>query len=487
MWNVRSVPMGGTVADARYRDLSSPGVSARAMWEAARGLVGDDALQAAALEPVGSDVFDYPWLDTNPTIDLIEAWGGAAASAYHPADDSSLSRDEDGALVLSAAGRIEAVAWHDQTFLVVAIEQDFSAIDLWYSEEVDDAVRTRRIEERYARRSQAVLDWRLYAGTRSVAVFGTDRLVVDGTRRLRLWTDQAHGWLVGRVFRHFTRGNRAFTTDRTQQDRLRFYEAEYPNTVAACPEVGGAGIPAGRRCVVVVHGTGSCAIPTAKRLIDHGVSPPLLRFEHDTFVSSTINARELADRLLRCGPTSRVVLVCHSRGGIVGRQTAQLLTQCGVLTDVLTFGTPHEGTPLANLDPRLLGAIYVMGFTNHGGRPYADPVTSAFRYLASSRELPEGIAEMRPGRGFLRLLNEPVDQFALESWAGCYDCGPGNPVGSGAGWKRSYGRRAFDGADNDLVVPTDSARARGAGQPILRCGHFDYFEQPVVISRLVAL
>lgn len=40
---------------------------------------------------------------------------------------------------------------------------------------------------------------------------------------------------------------------------------------------------------------------------------------------------------------------------------------------------------------------YLLGFTNQGGLPYPDPVTAAYYYPMQAREIPEGIAEMRPG------------------------------------------------------------------------------------------
>jgi pimeloyl-ACP methyl ester carboxylesterase len=237
--------------------------------------------------------------------------------------------------------------------------------------------------------------------------------------------------------------------------------------------------------IVIVHGTGSCAIPIAAALMKAGVTKPVYRFEHDTFASIASNAKDLAT-LAQAVPSPGLLLACHSRGGLVGRQAAQLLCQTPSrhVIKVVTFGTPHEGTPIANLPPKAIGMTYLLGFTNHGGHPYADPVTAAFYYLTKARQTPEGIAEMRPGCGFLALLNQAVDPFPVESWGGCYDCG-GGPTGFGPAMKGTYGRQAFAGADNDLVVATSSATSRGSPQTLPHCSHFDYFSQKAVLNRLI--
>lgn len=94
-------------------------------------------------------------------------------------------------------------------------------------------------------------------------------------------------------------------------------------TAATCPDLAKAPSSPGQRVIVIVHGTGSCAISIADALMKAGVPTPIYRFEHDTFVPITSNARELATLVQRLG-TQALVLVCHSRGGLVGRQAASL-------------------------------------------------------------------------------------------------------------------------------------------------------------------
>ncbi len=75
------------------------------------------------------------------------------------------------------------------------------------------------------------------------------------------------------------------------------------------------------------------------------------RYEHDTFMSIDANAQELAELLTaRFDDAEHVLMICHSRGGLVARSASDLVD--GTLASRLsihTFGTPHRGTPLADL------------------------------------------------------------------------------------------------------------------------------------------
>jgi len=58
-------------------------------------------------------------------------------------------------------------------------------------------------------------------------------------------------------------------------------------------------------------------------------------------------------RELEATPADRVVLVGHSMGGLDARYTARHFDRAHRVTDVITLGTPHHGTILADLVHRL--------------------------------------------------------------------------------------------------------------------------------------
>ena len=342
------------------------------------------------------------WRGPDPAL----GWRGGGG-VFYAQDGSFLQSTINGALELRTADqRLEAIAWHDYTFVVVAVSPVQVAVELLYSPEAADEDLTVKIEAATGHRTTAHLDWRLYLGDGSAVVVGMDAFDHSrGPGRVRVATGNVTGWLVGKVVRRSTASVRTLPVDRTVAARVRWHAAKHPDTAATCPDLAKAPSSPGQRVIVIVHGTGLWAIPMADALMKAGFPAPVYRFEHDTFVSISSNARQLATLAQRLG-TQALVWVCHSRGGLVGRQATSLLCQELPVpaVQVLTFGTPHEGTPIANLAPKAIGMTYMLGFTNHGGLPYSDPVTAAFYYLTKSRETPEGIAEMRPGCGFLALL-----------------------------------------------------------------------------------
>jgi hypothetical protein len=498
MWIVEAVAEG-QLAPVDYAQLSGDRVVPRVVADTCAQLAGRRPVHRSLAELIRQDLLEYPWAETNPGMDLIQRWSRLAVEAFSPVPDgAALDSLPDGPLELQNAERQrEAVAWHDNTFVVVPFSPVHEEIDLRYMPDLADQELAAQTETATELRSTAYFDWRLYLADSSVLTGGGSTLILGmhqfdrrpGNRpgRVRVATGNFSGWLVGKILRRSTADVRTFPGDRTVAARVRWYAERYPSAAVACPDLADAPPPSTeQRVMVVVHGTGSCAVPAAEAIRKAGVPGPIYRYEHDTFVSIAANARELATLAQRL-QSPALVLACHSRGGLVGRRAAYLLRteMPGTPVQVLTFGTPHDGTPLANLPPKEIGAVYLLGFTNHGGRPYPDPVTAAFRYLRHARETPAGIAEMRPACGVLELLNQTADP-ALDSWGGCYDCGSG-PTGFGPAMKVAFGREVFSGADNDLVVATASATSRGTAHEILHCSHFDYFDQAGVLSHLKAL
>jgi pimeloyl-ACP methyl ester carboxylesterase len=118
---------------------------------------------------------------------------------------------------------------------------------------------------------------------------------------------------------------------------------------------------------------------------------------HDTLTTIRENATQLLrlmdDRL--SGTDAPIVLVCHSRGGLVARKLAVLAPQPlrDRLTLCVTFGTPHEGAPFAEHPRSLLGlaAIALLTAETHDGIT----MTRLLAYVRQERTI-RGIEDLAP-------------------------------------------------------------------------------------------
>jgi hypothetical protein len=102
--------------------------------------------------------------------------------------------------------------------------------------------------------------------------------------------------------------------------------------------------------MVFIHGTFSCTLPNLAQLSQLKI--PVYRFEHDTFQSVSSNAKSLVKAISGYLRKNDIHFVAHSRGGLVARLVARELAAQGQHITVRTYGTPHKGTPLANLGGR---------------------------------------------------------------------------------------------------------------------------------------
>jgi pimeloyl-ACP methyl ester carboxylesterase len=192
-----------------------------------------------------------------------------------------------------------------------------------------------------------VICWRVYSGTNSrVRDFVTSAR--DGAHRIVRGTLQGGAVVVGRILRVA-----AGRTDSTRGDpwaRTRRREAELadPDTADSCPDIDDTATVQ-QTAVVVVHGTMSTGLALARAVT--GLVPaglPVLRYEHDTWLRLETNAQDLAN-LIKLRVETSVLLVAHSRGGLVATRAAQILKKSapGRVEGVVTLGTPFGGTPLA--------------------------------------------------------------------------------------------------------------------------------------------
>ncbi|MDQ2779974.1 MAG: GPI inositol-deacylase [Pseudomonadota bacterium] len=261
---------------------------------------------------------------------------------------------------------------------------------------------------------------------------------------------------------------------------------------AALPDVSGG-------LLVMVHGLCMNDLQWSRNGHDHGallarelgLTPLYLHYNTGLHVS--VNGRGLAHQLEALlaawpQPVQRLVLLCHSMGGLVARSALLQAEAAGHgwtarLSDLVFLATPHHGAPLERAGH---GLTTVLAAT-----PYAAPLAR----LAKLRSA--GITDLR--HGYLR----------DEDWVGRdrFDRGPDRrtaaPLPEGV---NSYALAACLGADEhdlktrllgDGLVPLDSALGRHADPAHTldfapahqwvghNLGHIELLERPEVTAQLM--
>lgn len=296
--------------------------------------------------------------------------------------------------------------------------------------------------------------------------------------------------------------------------RLDHSEREH-HSARAWPKLVKDCLPTKGEVWVLVHGTLSCCYGAFEGLPTSFFSDrQVFRFEHDTCAEIEDNVETLLKILKDAPPEVGICLVAHSRGGIVARQAGARLNDRGVKVRVLTFGTPHKGTPLVmqvkGLLPRLKGAgrwlftlpqggrlfrffapaagqevmslLARLGIANQFGLSNANAVLAANAYaLVRAGDLPAGIYEMRENSSYLKGLEEPWTGCA--SWGGKFDV-ESDPDGFGIAFEQGLSREMFAHRENDLIVPTDSALAFGDPTTVPGCAHTAYFARADIQNAL---
>lgn len=145
---------------------------------------------------------------------------------------------------------------------------------------------------------------------------------------------------------------RALTVPMSLRDRGALVEIVGPQ------DVGSAGQPT--TVVVFVHGLGNHESMWGQSYLDvvheHAATPLTVRYTTGQAIADS--GAELADLLARLVvawpvPIERIVLVGHSMGGLVIREAlARGGPSSGLVTDVITLGTPHAGAPLERVAVR---------------------------------------------------------------------------------------------------------------------------------------
>ena len=320
---------------------------------------------------------------------------------------------------------------------------------------------------------QTVVLWRVYSGDNSWVRDVVSR-ARDGVHRLTLRGLEGAAFVVGRAMRVVNERLTKTLRDPIMQRRLVWAEARNSKTCAACPRLADLASPA-MGAVVVVHGTMSTAVPLAAAVhANIGDSQRCLRYEHDTWLPLEANALELA-ALITEHIRGVVVLIAHSRGGLVAARAAQILGAANAVrvAGLLTLGTPFAGTPLA-LAARTgsLGMTTLMGGLRFLGGPVVDAATRIAGFVLRV-DPPPGLMVMEPMSDALPILR----QYLPHPAATIASTADASRDRYGAALLTGVGRGAFQDQPSDLVVSTASALVGDADHILVACDHFAYAEE----------
>ena len=165
---------------------------------------------------------------------------------------------------------------------------------------------------------------------------------------------------------------------------------------------------------------------------------------------------------------------------------------------LMTYGTPHKGTPLANAGKRIFSALLAGGRTAllaSGGAALGsvfswDPPSLGGKLLLKGilpKGFPPGLDAMRPESDFIGSLSAVTEPYPLRTWGAKCEV-DGLPSGTFAFAIRDAIYGAFGGSANDTAVGAASATGAGKAQKIFdACTHFQYFSVPEVKAEIQSL
>jgi pimeloyl-ACP methyl ester carboxylesterase len=374
------------------------------------------------------------------------------------------------------------LAWHDRTGVIIPINIDAEELLIEYVPDLEDENRIARLRYRHATPNhvlETILDWRGYFGTASVVVDGWKTMRRAGNK-LVVSVRAKFGFIVGKVLHRLSVPQPTLDRDPSFADRLASANRAHPQVANGVPDLGRISSVKHDAAIVFVHGTVSCGIQNLKDLFPGHLPIPTYRFEHDTFRPIAENGSQLAKLISSSINAKQLILVGHSRGGLVARVALTKLRKQPYSASMTlhTFGTPHLGTPLVQIGAKLLNQIFKLGGHVIGALPALTPLSLAYSYLLDAPALPPGIEVMQSNGQALSLLNEVGDPQGVECWGSQFDINAGT---SGFGIEiENVLLGALDGVSHDLVVPTSSALFFGTPRPVLNCSHIQYFQQAPV-------
>ncbi len=246
-----------------------------------------------------------------------------------------------------------------------------------------------------------------------------------------------------------------------------------------------------RRAMLFLHGLASTAAKSGgAELLPHLAAgyDALLGYDHPTLTQDPLaNARDL---LARIPDDVQLALdvVAHSRGGLVARCLAELAERRPNIRvrTLITCGTPHAGTKLANAEywDRLIsiGMTAAAGLAVVSGAAVWVPKLLEYVLKAAAQgvlALP-GIGALAPGSDLIKRLDSGDTARGAERYVTVASSftifQPGINLAEGL---RSLAAQAFFDAPNDLVVQTSSMLASprfpAEGHRKVGGDHFSYF------------
>ena len=323
--------------------------------------------------------------------------------------------------------------------------------------------------------------YRIYAGDNTIVLDG----LVRAGRHILLHGLRVPVAFVGRVLKISADLRRRPTRDLIARPRRWWAEnrGEFRDVAGRWTQLATEGPARPQAAVLAVHGTMATAVPLCaalEELVPAGVDR--YRFEHDTHVPLHHNADELHDLLVDL-EAQRLVIVAHSRGGLVVRHALDRLSseqpQLRERIRAVTLGTPFEGTPMVDTaDAGMIALRSLMGLIRVAGGIWVDAPT----YLAGMLlRTPDGIAVMSPDSDYLAAFAyRPFDALAV--------AGEAVVTGERAGLAllETFGKPTLGDLPHDLVVPAASA-ARASEAMHVRTDHFSYLQQEEVCERVKSL
>ena len=267
--------------------------------------------------------------------------------------------------------------------------------------------------------------------------------------------------------------------ERLRPTRVRTFTAtDYRNDNAGEPN--GAELAKGP-ALLLIHGTNSRAShafggfdPQWLTALQARYGGQVFAFDHPTLsVSPTQNADDFArwvNQSLPPGSELELDVLAHSRGGLVARELVERPRPGISVRSIVFVASPNNGTPLC--DAAHLGS-FVDILTNLAAVIPDNPVTDSLEVLFELVKqialdivydsLP-GIEAMSPTGHYLETLNRSARPAGVEYRAIAADFEPLNTSARLVKLRDRLFDRVFNGAMNDLVVPTRS--------PYLRSGAF---------------
>ena len=355
---------------------------------------------------------EFEWAHRNKIVAIEEAIG-----LYFSDDPDTIT-----------SSKPHTLAWHDHTAVIIPLKGNESRFRLRYTPSLRDENRIERLRHRYGGPDHVLetfFDWRGYFGKQSTILDGWSKMRSAGHGYFASIKGAA-GFVVGSILRRLTRPQPTLKRDPTAMRRLVGMSERYPNIANGCPDlskINGAEHPSVQ---VFIHGTVSCGIQGLKDLYPDSVHPipyPTYRYEHDTFCSLDENATELAELISNRIRAQRILVVGHSRGGLVARLAVHKLLRQGQSgeIEIATFGTPHLGTPLVHIGGRALNLLFKLGEDIVGSLPGLSPLVKAYSYLMDAPTLPRGIDAMREDSDLMDLLRDHDDPSRLRSYGSNFD------------------------------------------------------------------